>query len=302
MNSGASLSYASVSTTPRPPRVVIVIDGGPWWTYLARRALYRANRIWGGAGSAIVPHHAGKVHPALLRACQVYDPDYVLAYHPTYEDMEHFKPGWFQMPGDDGKPLEGEARQEMLDQVRDETIALTRDLKARDVIAAVCSTYQTSEHTEWHEAVEFLDADDSRHFTPAMDVPGAWAGSVMACPPGWGGLLGTAIASHAGIAAPPTHDRDEPEVSEDERAELTSWLLGADWATPPASVVWHPTATAAVGVDTRKTLTAHERTLAHLMQLASGHQFRQTGLWVFGDSADDFALARLWQLNFGVGH
>ncbi|MDX8035731.1 hypothetical protein SK803_36475, partial [Lentzea sp. BCCO 10_0856] len=300
MNSGASLSYASVGMTPRPPRVVIVIDGGPWWTYLARRALYRASSIWGGAGFAIVPHHAGKVHPALLRACEIYDPDYVLAYRLTVADLEHFSPGWFQIRGEDGKLLEGEERQQMLDQALEQPIAVADDLTARDEIAAVCSQYQSGDPTEWHDFLEFLEEDDTSNFTPITDIPDLWTGSVLACPAEWGGLLGTAVASHAGVSAPPTRDRDEPEVSDNDRTELSSWLLGADWATPPHSVVWHPAA--ATGVDTRTTPTAHDRSLAHLVPLTSGPQHRRTGLLVIGDSADDFALARLWRLNFGDGY
>jgi hypothetical protein len=115
--------------------VVIVIDGGPWWTYLARRALYRASSIWGGAGFAIVPHHAGRVHPVLLRACQIYDPDHVLAYHLTVADLEHFTPGWFQIRGEDGKLLEGEERQQMLVQALEQQIAMAEDLTARDETA-----------------------------------------------------------------------------------------------------------------------------------------------------------------------
>src|SRR5690349_9794801 len=119
MNSGASLSYASVSTTLRPPRVVIVIDGGPCWTYLARRALYRASLSWGGAEFAVVPHHEGNVHPALLRACQVYDPDYVLTYQVTVADVAHFTPGALRLSCADGEVLEGQERQAMLDEIHD---------------------------------------------------------------------------------------------------------------------------------------------------------------------------------------
>jgi hypothetical protein len=99
MISNEPLPYTSVSVTLRPPRVVIVIDGGEHWSYWARRALHRAGRAWGGAGFAVVPHRDGHVDRVLLRACQAYDPDFVVTYNPTFEDVEHFCPGWFQFKG-----------------------------------------------------------------------------------------------------------------------------------------------------------------------------------------------------------
>ncbi|MBE3200234.1 hypothetical protein IHE48_04315 [Frankia sp. CH37] len=69
-----------------------MIDGGEHWGYWARRALYRASRIWGGGGFVVVPHRDGKVSPILLAACQAYDPDFVVTYSPTVEDCEHFTP------------------------------------------------------------------------------------------------------------------------------------------------------------------------------------------------------------------
>ncbi|MGI5506352.1 hypothetical protein [Lentzea sp. CA-135723] len=280
--------------------MVIVIDGGAHWTYLARRALYRASCIWGGAGFAVVPHHGGKVHSALLRACRIYDPDYVLNYRVPVGDLEHFSPGSVRFTGPDGDLLEGEARQEMLDQVLEGLVDMPGDRAARAEIAAVCSPYQSAEPTERAEFLDVLEEDDTGNFTLASVVPDALAGSVLACPATWGGLLGTAIASHAGVAAPPERTCDEPEVSDDDRLHLGAWLLGADWASPPDSVVSH--AGAATGVNTRATPTANDQTATFLQTLASGPQYKRTGLLVCGDSADDFALARLWALNFGDGY
>lgn len=299
--SGVSLSFASVSVTLRSPRVVVVIDGGAHWSYWVRRALYRAGRIWGGAGFAVVPHRNGKVDPVLLRACQAYDPDYVVTYHPTVGDLEHFNPGWFQIHSEDGALITGEERLRMLELARTRTVPLDTDLAARDQIAAVCSTYQTSEHVGWHEAVQFLDEDDGqRHFPSVLDMPSTWKGSVLACPADWGGILGAAVASHAGVAAPPSPSAGEPELTEQVRNEVASWLLGLPKATPPNELVWHPTT--AVGIDTRNATTANDRTMTHLVPITTGHPFGQTGLLVVGDTAEDFALTRLWRLTFGEAY
>jgi hypothetical protein len=301
VTSGVSLSYAAVSVTPRPPRVVVVIDGGEQWSYWARRALHRAGQIWGGAGFAVVPHRNGEVHPLLLRACQAYDPHYVVTYHPTVGDLEHFNPGWFRIAGDDGVLITGDERDRFLEQARSESVPVDTDVAARAQIAAVCSTYRSSEHVGRHEAMAFLGEDDGRHFPSVMDMPSTWKGSVLACPSHWGGVLGAAVASHAGVAAPPSHDAGEPELTEKDRNEVAAWLLGNRGATPPNELLWHPN-DIAVGIDTQDATTANDRTMTHLIQISAGHAYQQTGLLVLGDTAEDFALARLWRLTFGVAH
>lgn len=122
VSSNEALSYALVSTTPRSPRVIIVIDGGEHWSYWVRRALYRAHQVWGGGGFAVVPHRSGRVNPVLLRGCEAYDPDFVVTYSPTVEDVEHFNPGCIRMTGEDGEPLTGADRQRMLEMVHNQDV------------------------------------------------------------------------------------------------------------------------------------------------------------------------------------
>lgn len=112
-----------------------------------------------------------------------------------------------------------------------------------------------------------------------------------------GGLLGAAVANHAGMAEPPARDAGEPDVDQQVLEALTSWLLGGSDSSPPDELVWH--SEAAPKVDDRPTPTANERTMTHLVEIATGIDIDRTGLVVVGDSADDFALARLWQLTFG---
>lgn len=300
VSSRASLSHAAVSMTPRPPRVVIVIviDGGEQWSFWARRALFRAGQIWGGTGFAVVPHQNGVVHPVLLRACQAYDPDYVVTYPPTVGDLEFFNPGWFQIAGSDGAPITGEERLRFLGQASADTVPVAAEEAARAQIAAVCSTYQTSEHGELDEAVEILDENDDRHFPAVLDMPSTWHGSVLACPSDWGGVLGAAVACHAGLAAPPARDASAPEITDEVRKQVASWLLGIAGATPPNELLWHPTI--AVSIDPATAATANDRTMTHLLPITAGFPHRQTGLLVIGDTAEDFALARLWRLTFGT--
>ncbi|MEW1837522.1 hypothetical protein AB0392_06145 [Nonomuraea angiospora] len=298
MTSNETLSYASVSITPRPPRVIIVVEGGKYWSYWVRRALYRADMVWGGAGFAVVPHQGGRVNTVLLRACEAYDPDFVVTYSPTVADVEHFRPGFISIHGEDGQPLEGTDREQLLAMVRANEMPSAEDEAARRQVVAACSSYRSRfPGDEWHEHVMSLREEPSGHFANVLDMPGAWQASVLACPADWGGVLGAAVASYAGVAAPPSRDAEEPELSDDARKALTSWLLGQPDGLAPNELVWHPGP--AVGVDRRTTPTAHERTKAHLVEIVTGLGLHRTGLLVVGDSAEDFALSRLWQLTYG---
>lgn len=293
-------SYETVSVTLRPPRVVVVIDGDTHWSYWVRRVLHQACRVWGGASLAVVPHREGSVNPVLLRACQIFDPDYVVTYSPTVGDIEHFYPNSFQLTGADGAPLTGEEHRRAFEQVKNDDATLKSDNAAREQIAAVCSTYQSGEFGPPHEHVTLLNEEDRSHFPPVLDMPETWTGSILACPPHWGGILGVFVADHAGVAAPPERDSGEPAIAEETLDALACWVLGDAKAQLPPELIWHPTI--AVGIDTSDALTANDRTMTHLEQIATGHQYRKTGLLVLGDTPEDFALARLWRLTFGTGH
>ncbi|KJE21179.1 hypothetical protein FF36_04519 [Frankia torreyi] len=296
MTSPAPPSYTSVSLTLRPSRVVIVIDGGEYWSYWARRALYRASRIWGGGDFVVVPHENGQVDPTLLRGCQAYDPDFVVTYHPTVEDIEHFRSGSIPINGQDGTPLEGDERARFLDQIRTEEVRSPADETAREEIASVCSVYRA----RGDESITSIGEEGSGHFTDIGDIPDTWSGSVLACPARWGGLAGAATALHLGVAQPPERDAVEPELDPSTRHRLTGRLLDLNHATPPQVLIWHPGA--ALSVDPQTLITARERTTAHLAAISGGGFGNGTGLLVLGDTANDFALACLWQRTFGTAY
>lgn len=278
-----------------------MVDGGEHWSYWVRRALHRADKIWGGAGFAVVPHSDGQVDPVLLRGCEAYDPDFVVTYSPTVADLEHFYPGFFSASGQDGEALTGADRERLLDSVRTDSASIRADEAARKQVVAACSSYRSRyADDEWHEDVVTLDEEPARHFASILDMPGTWSGPVLACPPDWGGSLGVAVASQAGVVEPPSLDAQEPRLAGDTRNHLASWLLGQPYSSPPNELVWHPSA--AVGVDPRTTPTADERTKAYLTEVLTGFGRDRTVLLVVGDSAQDFALARLWRLTFGAAY
>jgi hypothetical protein len=294
------MSYSTVSMGVRPPRVVILFDGGDRWTYWARRALHLAGQVWGGCGFAVVPHRSGRVDRVLLRACRAYDPDFVVTFPRLVGELEQLRPGWFQVRGKDGQLLTGREREEMLAPVKTQEVHERADGVARNVVADVCSPYRIRLDAEtWDEDVIILHGAGNRHFHDALAVPGAHHGPVLACPSHWGGLSGVAIASHAGIVEAPEFAAAEPELTEQVLHHLTHWLLGVRDAAAPDELVWCPNV--AMSVDPKTTFVGHQRTMTSLVLVSSGTPHRRTGLAVLGDEPEDFALARLWQLTFGVG-
>ncbi|ONH25510.1 hypothetical protein [Pseudofrankia asymbiotica] len=302
MISPAPFSYTSVRLTLRPSRVIIVIDGGEHWSYWARRALYRASRIWGGGGFVVVPHREGKVDPILLSACQAYDPDFVVTYSPTVEDREHFTPGWFQAAAEGGALLKAEERDRAFESMRNDEIDSESDEAARDEIAKVCSVYGIGGEDVTSIGEEFMSIGDEAagHFVDIEDVPGTWSGAVLGCPSGWGGLVGAAVALQAGVAEPPLRDAVEPNLDDETLIRLIDRLFGSGLAAAgaPDELVWYPGV--AGGIDTRTATSAHERTMSHIEPILTGTGYGRSGLLVLGDEPEDFALAGLWQQTFGV--
>jgi hypothetical protein len=169
--------------TLRPSRTVVVFDGGDQWTYWAKRALYLSGQVWGGCGFAVVPHRDGQVHPALLRACRAYDPDFVVTFPRSVEELESLTLGWFQMKGEDGRPLTGQEREQMPALAKDQEIydPDPGGMAARELIVGACSPYRTKlvADTRSEEATILRSAGD-RHFPNALTIPGAYQGPVLA--------------------------------------------------------------------------------------------------------------------------
>lgn len=302
------IAYSAVSMALRPPRAVVVFNGGDNWTYWVRRAHYLAGQVWGGCGFALVPHRNGRVDPILLQACRAYDPDYVVVCPLTVGELEQLRPGWFKVDGGDGHVLAGPERDRLFEESKDQTVPVADDMAARDLIAEVCSPYRTRlDADSWDEDVQFLEPG-GRGFHDALSVEGIFPGSdlvlsgkalsVLACPRSWGGVLGALTASSAGVVEVPDSAAGEPDLSDPVRAQLTSWLLSVSSKAAPEELLWTPTEGSTVALD--PTPVAHIRSMAGLVTVTSAAR-RRTGLLVLGDEPEDFALARLWQLTFGFG-
>lgn len=291
------MSYATVRMALRAPRAVIVFDGGEYWTYWARRALHLAGQVWGGSGFALVPHHAGTVHPTLLRACRAYDPDFVVTIPRTADDRLRLDPS---------QPIIADGRSSWADPTMASRFAAQfrdnpTDTHARSLIANACSPYRSYlPEVNWWEDMTQLDGPGDRVFVdPFQFGPASAPGPVLACPPEWGGLLGAAVAARAGVIETPQITATEPQPSDTAMNRLRLWLLQVNRAPAPTELNWSPPEHD--NPDATQTNLAHRRTTALLVPVTTGHAYRQDSLVVIGDTADDFALAHLWQLTFGTG-
>jgi hypothetical protein len=189
----------------------------------------------------VIPHHNGQVEPVLLRGCEAYDPDFVVTYSATFEDVEHFNPGCIQMNGEDGEPLTGADRQQQLKMVYNQDVPSGLDEAARNQIVAACSSYRCKPMgTKWHEDVMSLDEEPGGHFANVLDMPNSLQGSVLACPAGWGGALGAAVAAYAGVAQSPSRDAGEPQLDDSVRKQLASWLLVLPGSSAPDELICPP--------------------------------------------------------------
>ncbi len=296
-----ALSYSVVNRGLRPARVAIVFDGGDNWSYWARRALYLANQVWGGAGFALVPQRDGGVDPVLLRACRAFDPDYVVVFPQELVEFEYFAPGALHARGPADETLTGTERWNALSlDVAFQGEPRPGDKDARDLVASVCSPYLNTGGDEPFEEVAWFDGP-AEELPAAADIPGVHTAHVLHCPPSWGGLIGAAVASHAGIAMPPNPAAVEPELDEGVLNQLTSWLLQGAHPHLPYELVYFPN-DVSTSILTEESKLAHERTMAGLATIASNAPVpRQPAVAVLGDTVEDFALARLLQLTYGGG-
>ncbi|MGV9415299.1 hypothetical protein ACWDOP_35830 [Nocardia sp. NPDC003693] len=294
MVSEAAVTYSTVRRGLRASRVAIIFDGDEHWSHWARRAVYLANSIWGGAGFVFVPHHGGEVAPSVLRAVRTYDPDHVVTFARELVDFEYLIPDHLQIRNVDGQLLTGRDRlQELTSEHIDWETHTESDRQARDQVAAACSPYKHAHSNGSDTVVRQLGfpVDD---FPKIRFMPGLAVTNCIQCPPNWGGLLGVAVASHAGLVDPPNPAAIEPEIDDHTMLRLTEWLMG----TRPLG----PQRLARLPLD-GASLTdigqAWDYTMTSLVEVSIAHTPSCRTLIVVGDTPEDFALNRLWQNTYG---
>ncbi|MEA5366312.1 hypothetical protein VA596_42750 [Amycolatopsis sp., V23-08] len=265
-----------------------MFDGDGDWSYRARRALYLATQVWGGAGFALVPHYQGVVRPELLKAVRAYDPDFVVHTALTLEERAY---------RDDDVSVEDARRLATL--FSPDPYSRT-DREARDLVSEACSEYihRNPSQPGGHAAVPYFTVP-SRDFTTASDIRRGHEGPVVSCPPEWGGLTGAAVAAYAGVVEAPNPAAIEPTIDEDERQRITAWLLGEGLAGLPMNLVY--SGGVGLSVHPHETSLAHVLTKTGLVTVSSGIPETKPALITLGDTADDFAVAQLWKQTYGRG-
>ncbi|MBO3732789.1 hypothetical protein [Glycomyces niveus] len=295
-----------VQVALRPPRVVILFDGGEHWNYWARTAFHCATRVWGGRGFVVIPHHDGIVRPDLLAMVRAYDPDYVLTLERTVADMEQISPGSCIKLATETSEAEREQR---LSESGAFPIEDPSDRAARDQVTEFCSPYRRREEGgAWDEAATHISATEVWHTLTAIEKSTnqpEWPQVYISAPEHWGGALGVALAARCGAGKRPLAGTD-PNLPRDQEHVLWNWLLSNDrnpgdqlklvnhelayWTHPQAG---HPS-----GGD-HQYPTAFVRTLSGLTHIYNAAERRKTVDLVLGDTADDFALAHISERLYG---
>jgi hypothetical protein len=167
----------------RPPRAVVVYDGGDSWISNAALAMHACQGIWGGSGFLLLPHK-----------------------------YEAINPGGLQLRGADGKFLEGAERTAALEDSHDQTVRdLTVD-KARRLIADDCTPLRywipgnNGERGSHHEQAHHLEAREHGPFTSIEEI-GALEPSDAGVPSNLTGPWALAAAMHATGSVLPSWSR-----------------------------------------------------------------------------------------------
>ncbi len=125
----------------RAPRVAIAIPDEDW-EYFAFRGMEFFSRTWGGAGGVLLPVSQGRFAPAVARLLRHYDPDYLTTLQVTVGDREALQPGLLPITVD-GKTLEGQERKDFLAQTEEHGRQVIAVTIGRDSLTALASDLST---------------------------------------------------------------------------------------------------------------------------------------------------------------
>ncbi|WP_157571501.1 hypothetical protein [Nocardioides alkalitolerans] len=321
-------SYSETYFSLRAPRVAIVFPAStPHWDYFARRALWQANQLWGGAGFVLVPHLDGVVSDHVLRAVAAYDPDYVVPHQVDWRELFTADRSARAMFGDpDGESFDAA----VLDDWPATADAHDRRTNAaRDHVSLTCQVYRRLDETvpppaQDREALVRWDQAWSNHEESVMSLdttvalsPVAGVGEVpglcVAAPPGlrgpWGSWTAALLGSVDEPELPSPDETDGPNPAPDALSP-TEALAMAEWfyslhvrqafgtnRRPPAHLIHHDGGLK-LGADTKTLPQAWDRSTPGLVSVGDASARRRTTI-VVGDTPDDFALALIYERLYG---
>lgn len=309
MSANRHVEYATVTTGFRAPRVAVVFRAYGQWDYFARVAMYAASHTWGGAGFVLIPATNGSIPAEILKAVVAYDPDYVVSSGYTVGDLDSLMPGtieqWLEK-----QSVEEKHRPPLRDQLQTEFVDDDVVNRTRDAVVAACSSYRMDNGSEpgdsdhrWHEHEVWLHVPTpaasgtrSGALTPNDKVHQSADPVPMSATPALVGEFGVAAAMRLGLLSSPRAEGVPLELSQ--RSAVLQWLVRAPGqfpvGTPP--IVLDQAYEADHGLP-----TAWDATTVGLSRVTSGFDHRIPRLCVVGGSANDFALAMIWDRLYGHG-
>jgi hypothetical protein len=281
----------------RPPRAVVVFDGGDHWLSSAALAMYTCGHIWGGSGFLLIPHHDGKVSRSLRRLARAYDPDYVVTLPMTVGQFEVIKPGVLSLFVN-GKPVEGAGREAAIESVKDRSFNDGGNRDARAIVARDCTPHRhwlpgrDGAGDTYLEPTEQLTASDYGGPFTSIEQFGPPQVSDLGVPSDLTGPWALAAALHVGFAqAVPLPFPEASPVEETAIRRLVEEAL-----RPP---LWQRYGGSLLERDEPRWGSAWHPSETGLVRVGSWEGDQQHYLVVVGDTADDFALAQGWHVLFG---
>jgi hypothetical protein len=281
----------------RPPRAVVVFDGGDHWLSNAALAMYSCGRIWGGSGFLLIPHHDGKVSRSLRRLARAYDPDYVVTLPMSVGQFEAINPGVLSLSVN-GKPVEGADREAAIESVKDRPINDRASRDARAIVARDCTPHRQwlpgrdgAEDTYLEQTHQLTASDYGGPFT-SIEQFGAQQVSDVGVPSDLTGPWTLAAALHVGFA-----EVLPLPFSEANPVEETAITRLIEEALRPPS--WQGFGGSLLEPDEPWWGSAWQPSETGLVKVGSWEGDQQPFLVVLGDTADDFALAQGWHVLFG---
>lgn len=238
------------------------------------------------------------MHPRLLQAVGAYDPDYVLLMDPTLGDYEGLFPGETAIVehGTD-VPLDAERRRDLVERAAQSPVPAAGGDGARQAVVDACSPHRRWDGAtgRWEEDQLWWSGEAPGYpfvSTAALRVDEAWAVSVLPDAPGDAGLaltarIGTFLRPEplARVVGPPATSAEDLE-----QGRAAAWLISGTGQRPAGMLS---------GPDGGP--SAFEAGSIGLATVGGAAARLRPALVMIGDTAEDFALALIWDRMTGRG-
>lgn len=269
------VKFAGLMASLRAPRVAVIVPTNGWELH-SQRAIESFSRTWGGAASVIIPtSEGGDVDPAVQRLLRRYDPDYVATLLFSLGDFEAMHPGRTRLDVD-GNEVPADERAAFIERAEASGPRFMGPVVEDEVLHAIAASLPCFKDGDGRARVHWVH--------PAQEPPRPLV--KVEIPPEHqvrletgDALVDLALGMHNGFPDAPTETRRLSDKSLTRR-EVTD-ILTKD----KTSVAAAPFQATRVG----------------LTPITHGYVRNLRPVVVLGRSADDMALAMLWDRIVGSG-